>query len=1088
MKRKRLLSCLLSAALLLSYLTVFPQSDAKAATNLAAGKLPIASTKFSGIEKATDGIKSPSNYTDCYPGSGFVWVQIDLGGSYDINNIKLWHYFGDGRTYHDVIVQTSNDPNFTYAKTVFNNDKDGSTRISYQYGAGTNNEYQETSAGLNIKFETTNARYIRFFSNGSTANNYNHYSEIEVYEAQITGSLTNLAANKPVTTSASFSDLAKANDAIKSTGNFADSFPANGLQWVQVDLLESCFIDTIKLWHYYGDGRTYHDVIVQISDDPSFATGVKTLFNNDSNNSSGQGAGMSLEYAEKASGLSVSGKMYGFHQRARYVRFYSAGSTANSSNHYGEIEIYGYTPEPATGNLAAGRPVFTSTSFANKNFITDGDTNTANFADSYEFSGVYGNGLQYVTIDLCLPYSIDSIKLWHYYFDGRKYHDVIVQLSNDPEFKTGVTTVFNNDTDNYAGRGIGKDSEYTETSGGLNLTFEPVKARYARFYSNGSTSNAANHYVDIQIYGSYAEHVAGNLLDGKKPYSTSASFNNTSLVTDGNKNTASFSDSHPNNGLQWMQMDLGASNNINNINLWHYYGDSRKYHDVIVQLSNDPTFATNVTTVFNNDADNSAEQGAGTDREYTETLSGLDISFAPVSARYARFYSNGSTANSSNHYVEIEMYGASEVVHPESVSLSKSTEAIAIGGTAFLSATVLPADASNKNVTWSSDAPDVAAVSQTGTVSGLKAGTAVITATTADGSLFSSCTVTVAAPVVHPTSISLGIDGASPYVNIHPGETYQLNATVFPEDTTNKNVIWSSVDESLATVSQTGLVTGVKEGPVTILAKTEDGGIFDGCFVVVATGTIHPQSVTLNKSSIVLQEGQTDTLTASVYPSNAENKSLVWASSYPDSVTVSQDGLVSAVSPYGATITATTVDGTLVASCDVRVLKIQPQGNLALGRLTDFPDPGQTSATFRNLSAATDGIKSIASFADSYPADGLQWIQMELNPNQSYDIGYIKLWHYFGDSRKYHDVIVQVSESPSFKPGSYITVYNNDSDNSAGQGIGTESEYSETSAGLAVEFPATKARYVRIYSNGSTANRSNHYSEIEVYRDKASAQ
>lgn len=137
---------------------------------------------------------------------------------------------------------------------------------------------------------------------------------------------------------------------------------------------------------------------------------------------------------------------------------------------------------------------------------------------------------------------------------------------------------------------------------------------------------------------------------------TSSPFTNISRMTDGNKNTYNYMDSYPNDGLQWIQLDLGSNYNINNIKLWHYFGDTRSYHDVIVQLSNDPTFAPGVITVFNNDIDNSAKMGVGSDNEYIETSAGKDISFNSINGRYVRFYSNGSTANTSNHYVEVEIY------------------------------------------------------------------------------------------------------------------------------------------------------------------------------------------------------------------------------------------------------------------------------------------------------------------------------------------------------------------------------------------------------------------------------------------------
>jgi hypothetical protein len=153
--------------------------SAAAVSNLAAGKLPTAiSTVFENLDLATDGIKSTDNYADSGTGTGLQWVQIDLGDSYNISNIKLWHYFGDSRKYSDVVVQLSDDPKFISGiTTVYNNDTDNSAGI----GKGTNSEYSETSAGLNITFGTVNARYARFYTNGSNINKYNHYGEIEIY-------------------------------------------------------------------------------------------------------------------------------------------------------------------------------------------------------------------------------------------------------------------------------------------------------------------------------------------------------------------------------------------------------------------------------------------------------------------------------------------------------------------------------------------------------------------------------------------------------------------------------------------------------------------------------------------------------------------------------------------------------------------------------------------------------------------------------------------------------------------------------------------------------------------------------------------
>jgi hypothetical protein len=108
---------------------------------------------------------------------------------------------------------------------------------------------------------------------------------------------------------------------------------------------------------------------------------------------------------------------------------------------------------------------------------------------------------------------------------------------------------------------------------------------------------------------------------------------------------------------QWVQVDLGASHPLQAILLWHYHSQARVYRDVIVQVSDDANFKTGVTTVYNNDHDNSAKLGAGADKEYIEVAEGRLIDPKGVKGRYVRFYSNGNTTNDLSHYVEVEVYG-----------------------------------------------------------------------------------------------------------------------------------------------------------------------------------------------------------------------------------------------------------------------------------------------------------------------------------------------------------------------------------------------------------------------------------------------
>jgi hypothetical protein len=129
------------------------------------------------------------------------------------------------------------------------------------------------------------------------------------------------------------------------------------------------------------------------------------------------------------------------------------------------------------------------------------------------------------------------------------------------------------------------------------------------------------------------------------------------MVSDGEKSGADgyFVELGP--GRQWVQVDLGASYALHAILAWHYHAQARVYRDVIVQVSDDRDFNKNLTTVFNNDHDNSARLGAGQDKEYIEVAEGRLFDPQGARGRYVRLYSNGNTANDLNHYVEVEVYG-----------------------------------------------------------------------------------------------------------------------------------------------------------------------------------------------------------------------------------------------------------------------------------------------------------------------------------------------------------------------------------------------------------------------------------------------
>jgi hypothetical protein len=158
-------------------------------------------------------------------------------------------------------------------------------------------------------------------------------------------------------------------------------------------------------------------------------------------------------------------------------------------------------PEGAV-NVALDKPVTASDEepiIGEAELITDGDKEGA------EGSFVeFGPELQWVQIDLEAPHAIHAIALWHYHSQARVYHDVVIQVSDDPDFIEGVTTVYNNDHDNSAGLGAGEDKEYIETFQGRAIAVDGVTGRYVRLYSNGSTSAEMNHYIEVEVYATPA--------------------------------------------------------------------------------------------------------------------------------------------------------------------------------------------------------------------------------------------------------------------------------------------------------------------------------------------------------------------------------------------------------------------------------------------------------------------------------------------------------------------------------------------------------------------------------------------------------
>ena len=245
------------------------------------------------------------------------------------------------------------------------------------------------------------------------------------------------------------------------------------------------------------------------------------------------------------------------------------------------------------------------------------------------------------------------------------------------------------------------------------------------------------------------------------------------------------------------------------------------------------------------------------------------------------------------------------------ITLSASSLTLTEGETANLVATISPKDADNKTVIWSSSNGSVASVDN-GKVTALKAGETTIIAKSDDGGFTSSCSITVNPKIIEVTSITLSTD----VLSLVEGKSETLVATIKPDDATDKAIIWSTSDATIATV-EGGKVSALKEGTSTITAKA--GNKSATCTVKVSSSSIPVNGVSLNKVSLSMDVGNSQTLTASVSPSYATNKEVTWSSSNTSIATVSSSGVITAKAAGTATITVKTKDGGKTASCKVTV-------------------------------------------------------------------------------------------------------------------------------------------------------------------------
>lgn len=314
----------------------------------------------------------------------------------------------------------------------------------------------------------------------------------------------------------------------------------------------------------------------------------------------------------------------------------------------------------------------------------------------------------------------------------------------------------------------------------------------------------------------------------------------------------------------------------------------------------------------------------------------------------------GSMSATCKVTVTVPVTGIS--VNPESATLYVGGESMT------LQATVLPEDADSKEVVWASSDNAVAKVDAKGKVSPVAEGTAVITATAKGTDKSASCTVTVTYKEVESVAVSPST------MTLYIGEKGTLTAQVLPDYAKDKTVTWSSADETVATVSQTGEVTAIGLGTVEITATSGDKT--GKCTVSVISKTV--TSVTIDKTALSMNLFESEKLTATVTPADAEDGELEWSSSDPEVASVDENGNISSLKPGTAVITAKA--GSKSATCNVSVSKIYNAG-------TDQMEPSRWTSNF------SEAVLNVLAPSGSYGAIYAQY-NADLNLYFSTDNGW----------------------------------------------------------------------------------------------------
>ena len=320
------------------------------------------------------------------------------------------------------------------------------------------------------------------------------------------------------------------------------------------------------------------------------------------------------------------------------------------------------------------------------------------------------------------------------------------------------------------------------------------------------------------------------------------------------------------------------------------------------------------------------------------------------------------------YQVQISVYNISAAVNLSAASVNTVTTSqgnsnLIVGGpTLSLKATVLPTNAANKTVTWSSSNDAVATVSTTGIVTPIAEGVALIVVRTVDGGHVDGCLVTVTENVLNGITLTPNI------VTLKIKGTYTLKPNVTPQDASNKTVIWSSGNENIASVSDAGTVTALAAGTAGIIGRTVDGNHFIYCLVYVPEEI---NNITLSSNSIKFNLGDAAvTLSAKIMPNDLSIKDITWTSSNYGIANVDSKGKVTPMSGGTAIITATsTYDKTKKATCSVTVTGLITDTKIHASKITlnehDRHLTGNTPFTLTQVIYPSNAVNKAVTWSSS---------------------------------------------------------------------------------------------------------------------------